>query len=98
MNSTILTYDKIMENYDTSKNKSVKFLTIYEKTAIIGMRKQQLVNGAKTYLTDKKLDIMENINEIVELELKENKLPFMICRPFPNGNNEYWKLEDLIKF
>ena len=91
MNSTILTYDKIMENYDTSKNKSVKFLTIYEKTAIIGMRKQQLVNGAKTYLTDKKLDIMENINEIVELELKENKLPFMICRPFPNGYKEYWK-------
>ncbi len=42
-------YNDINKDYDITKNKSVKFLTIYEKTAVIGLRKQQLANGASTY-------------------------------------------------
>lgn len=98
MNSTVITYNDIIENYDIDKNKSVKFLTIYEKTSIIGLRKQQLVNGAQSYLDEKQLKNIKTIEEIVELEFKENKLPFMLCRTFGNGDKEYWKLEDLIKF
>mgnify|MGYP003974372095 CR=1 FL=1 len=93
MNSEIITYNKAI---DTENRKSVGFLTLYEKTSIIGLRKQQLVNGANSYLTKKELENISNIEEIVEKELKLNKLPFMLCRTMPNGVKEYWKLEELL--
>ena len=89
-------YNDINKNYDITKNKSVKFLTIYEKTAVFGLRKQQIANGASTYLTDNELSNVKNIDDIVDLELKYNKIPFMLCRTYSNGIKEYWKLEDLI--
>ena len=95
MNSEIITYNDTIDNKKNKKN-SVGFLTIYEKTSLIGLRKQQLVNGANTYLTKQELEDISNIEEIVEKEFKLNKLPFMICRTMPNGVKEYWKLEELI--
>lgn len=93
MNSTIVSYNDALK---TNNKKSVNFLTIYEKTSIIGLRKQQLVNGANSYLTDEeKIDIID-IDGIVMMELELNKLPFMVCRVMPNGQKEYWKLEELI--
>jgi hypothetical protein len=92
----IINYNLVNKDYDYTKNKSVKFLTIYEKTSIIGLRKQQLSNGANTYLTDEEAKDVQNIDDIVNLELKYNKIPFMLCRTFSNGIKEYWKLEDLI--
>lgn len=93
MNSTIVSYNDALK---TNNKKSVNFLTIYEKTSIIGLRKQQLVNGANSYLTDEeKIDIID-IDGIVMKELELNKLPFMVCRTMPNGQKEYWKLEELI--
>jgi DNA-directed RNA polymerase subunit K/omega len=93
MNSTIVSYNDALK---TNNKKSVNFLTIYEKTSIIGLRKQQLVNGANSYLTDEeKIDIID-IDGIVMKELLLNKLPFMVCRTMPNGQKEYWKLEELI--
>ena len=94
--SEILTYNKMNENYDPKKNISVKFMTMYEKTSILGLRKQQLANGASSYLDDKLLENITDIEEIAELELKHKKLPFLICRTFANDYKEYWKLEDLI--
>ena len=95
MNSEIITYNDTIDDKKNKKN-SVGFLTIYEKTSLIGLRKQQLVNGANTYLTKQELEDISNIEEIVEKEFKLNKLPFMICRTMPNGVKEYWKLEELI--
>ena len=92
----IINYNQINKDYDYTKNKSVKFLTKYEKTAIFGLRKQQLVNGANTYLTETEAQNTKNIEDIINLELKYNKIPFMLCRTFYNGVKEYWKLEDLI--
>jgi DNA-directed RNA polymerase subunit K/omega len=93
MNSTIVSYNDALK---TNNKKSVNFLTIYERTSIIGLRKQQLVNGANSYLTDEeKIDIID-IDGIVMKELSLNKLPFMVCRTMPNGQKEYWKLEELI--
>ena len=94
--SEILTYNKMNENYDPKNNISVKFMTMYEKTSILGLRKQQLANGASSYLDDKLLENITDIEEIAELELKYKKLPFLICRTFANDYKEYWKLEDLI--
>lgn len=101
MSSQVISFNDINIDYDPSNNISVKFLTIYEKTSILGLRKQQLVNGANHYLTDEEIKNYdgneENILEqIAETELKLKKLPFMICRTFANGLKEYYKLDDLI--
>jgi DNA-directed RNA polymerase subunit K/omega len=94
--SKIVTFNEINKNYDPSKNVSVKFMTIYEKTSILGLRKQQLANGAQSYLDSKLLNNVKDIEEIAHLELKHKKLPFLICRSFNNEYKEYWKIEDLI--
>ena len=93
-NSSIITYNDSIKN--TKKRKSYNRLSIYEKTSIIGLRKQQLVNGSNSYLSEAELQDISDIDEIVMKEFKLNKLPFMICRVMPNGNKEYWKLEELM--
>lgn len=95
MNSEIITYNDTIDDKKYKKN-SVRFITIYEKTSIFGLRKQQLVNGANTYLSKKELEDISNIEEIVQKEYELNKLPFMIRRTMPNGVKEYWKLEELM--
>jgi hypothetical protein len=94
--TSIISYNDMNETYDPLKNISVKFLTIYEKTAILGLRKQQLTNGSNSYLDENILKQTNDIEEIAYLELKTKKLPFIICRTFPNGLKEYFKLDDLI--
>tara|TARA_B100000902_G_scaffold395060_3_gene452791 strand:- start:675 stop:1325 length:651 start_codon:yes stop_codon:yes gene_type:complete len=74
-------------------HKTIPILTKYEKTKILGIRIKQLNNGAKPYIK-----VQENIIDnyiIAMLELKQNKLPFIIQRPIPNNTFEYWKLQDL---
>ena len=29
------------------------------------------------------------------MELEQNKIPFIIRRPLPNGSSEYWRVQDL---
>ena len=93
MNTEIITYNNTIK---TENRRSINFLTLYERTSIIGLRKQQLVNGANSYLTKKELEDISNMEEIVQKELELNKLPFMLCRTMPNGVKEYWKLEELV--
>ena len=69
MNSEIITYNDTIKS---ENRQSFKFLTIYEKTSIFGLRKQQLVNGANSYLTQKELEDVSNITQIVEKEFKLN--------------------------
>jgi DNA-directed RNA polymerase subunit K/omega len=68
-------------------------LTKYEKARILGIRADQLNKGAYPFI-----EVDEHIIDgykIAELELKEKKIPFIIQRPLPGGNCEFWKLEDL---
>lgn len=75
-------------------HKTYPLLSKYEKTRIIGVRVAQLNKGAKVYTTLKRDDIIDN-TLIAEKELQDKKLPFIIMRPIPNNNSEYWKIEDL---
>ena len=95
----IVSYGDITDNYNPAKNKTLKYITCYEKTAVIGMRRQQLADGANTYLTKKEIEDsdIDNKPDYAELEYKLNKLPFIVVRTLPNGAKEYWKLEDLVK-
>ena len=74
-------------------HKTVPILTKYEKARIIGVRASQINSGANIMVKPHKPTFDGYL--IAEQELAENKIPFIIKRPLPNGNCEYWKLQDL---
>ena len=74
-------------------HKTMPLLTKYEKTKILGMRVKQLNSGTNPYVTINE-KIIDNYL-IAQMELEQKKLPFIIQRPLPNNNFEYWKLQDL---
>ena len=74
-------------------HRTIPILTKYEKTKIIGIRLKQLNNGAKPYVTIS--DTILDNNIIVNMELAQKVLPFIVSRPLPNNTYEYWKLQDL---
>lgn len=74
-------------------HKTLPFITCYEKTRIIGERTKQLDDGAKPFIEVDKT-IIDNYLIALQ-EYKEKKIPFIIQRPLPNGNSEYWKFSDL---
>lgn len=80
----------------TSKedHKTYPFLTIYEKTKIIGLRANQLSQGAYPYITVP--EHITSVRDIARLELEQKRLPFIVKRPLPNGKYEYWRLQDLM--
>lgn len=87
-------YHDVLRNYDPSKNSTRNFMTKYEYVKIIGLRAEQLQRGATPYVEFDKTRY--NPMEIAMKELDARKLPFMICRTLPNGEKEYWRLDDMI--
>ena len=73
--------------------KTVPFLTKYERTRVLGQRAKQINSGDTPYL-EVPYDIIDGYL-IAQLELKAKKIPFIICRPIPDGTAEYWRLSDL---
>jgi len=74
-------------------HKTIPMLTKYEKTRILGQRAKQIETGAMTLV-----QVPPNIIDsylIAKLELEQNKIPFIIRRPLPNGGMEYWYVSDL---
>ena len=74
-------------------HKTYPVLSKYEKAKIIGIRVNQLNCGANAFVSEQNLNIDKVL--VVERELKEKKLPFIIKRPIPNGKFEYWNVNDL---
>ncbi len=85
---------EILMNYDTLKESYISkpILSIYEKTTIIGVRAQQISNGAQPLISVPQY--MSDSIKIAELELKMGKTPFILKRTI-GSKNEYWKVEDL---
>lgn len=74
-------------------HKTLPILTKYERARVIGQRAKQIENGCVPFIP-----VPENVISgllIAEMELRENKIPFIIKRPIPNGTFEYWHLSDL---
>ena len=74
-------------------HKTIPILTKYEKTRILGQRSKQIETGAIPLV-----QVPPNIIDsylIAKLELAQNKIPFIIRRPLPNGGMEYWYVSDL---
>ena len=74
-------------------HKTIPFLTKFEMTRVIGIRTTQLDYGADPLIPINNSIIDSKLIAIKELE--QNKLPFIICRPLPNGTIEYWNIKDL---
>ena len=87
----LLTYKNILELIEKTPKKSIPILTKFEKARIMGVRLQQLANGAKPRIDTSGL---RSIEEIVNQELIQRKIPFIIKRSLPNGLSEYWKIEE----
>lgn len=74
-------------------HKTIPILTKYEKTRVLGQRAKQIESGAVSLV-----QVPPNVIDsylIAKLELAQNKIPFIIRRPLPNGGMEYWYVSDL---
>ena len=90
-------YADIMRTYDPSKNITKNILSKYEKVKILGLRAEQLQRGSESLIDWKTCGTPEyNPRVLAEEELKQRKLPFMICRRLPDGTKEYYRLQDMI--
>ena len=83
-----------LKNYEKmlKKNVSMRVLTNYEMTRVLSERSSQLSDGAQPLIPN--VDRYNNAYEIAVEELKQKRIPFIICRPFGN-KTEYFKLNDL---
>ena len=101
--SVLQNYDEILSMTKVIRNangmvidklhRTIPFLTKYEKSRILGQRAKQINSGAYPFVK-----VPENVIDgyiIAELELKQQRIPFIIRRPMPNGGSEYWKVKDL---
>jgi DNA-directed RNA polymerase I, II, and III subunit RPABC2 len=77
------------------KHKSVPYLTVFEKTKIIGFRADQLAKGCKPFINPVPAHVTD-VLEIAALELEQKRLPFILKRPMPDGTFEYIRLRDLL--
>jgi DNA-directed RNA polymerase I, II, and III subunit RPABC2 len=82
--------DTVVDPY----HRSQPFLTLFEKTKILGFRANQLSQGARPYVDVP--EYMTKVIEIAHLELEQRRLPFILKRPMPDGSFEYWRLSDLM--
>jgi DNA-directed RNA polymerases I, II, and III subunit RPABC2 len=72
---------------------TIPILTRYEKTKILGLRAKQINNGSNLFIQIKR-DVIDG-HVIALMELEQKKIPFIIRRPLPNGQSEYWNVKDL---
>ena len=83
------------DNGADKKHKSVMYLTIFEKTKILGFRANQLSQGSKPFINP----LPEHVTDVLEiaaLELEQRRLPYILKRPMPDGSFEYIRLSDLM--
>ena len=88
----IFTVDDLKDKLNSKDRITKPFLTKYERARIIGYRAEQIASN-----TPPCVDIgnLTKAVDIAEKELIERKLPLIIKRTLPNGDTEYWKLEEL---
>jgi|TARA_Y100000389_G_scaffold200323_1_gene240491 DNA-directed RNA polymerase subunit K/omega len=95
-NSDSIVYDKLLSNYKLENHQTNNIMTKYEKANILGVRMEQLAFGSKSTLDDDMIAKLKNVKEIAREELKQKKIPFMICRTLPDKTEEFWRIDDLI--
>ena len=77
---------------DDPQHRTLPLLSKYERTKIIGMRAAQLAAGSAPLVQRGE---QSDPFELATMELNARKIPFIVKRPLPDGQCEYWKLSDL---
>ena len=77
---------------DDPLHRTAPFITKFERARIIGERAKQLDANAEAFV-DVPTTVIDSYT-IAMQEYAEKKIPFIIKRPMPNGDVEYWKLVD----
>jgi DNA-directed RNA polymerase subunit K/omega len=73
------------------------YYTKYEYTVVLGLRMQQLAEGAMPLASIDGMVTSDPVflEEVAKKEIVEKKLPFIIIRSIPNGQSEYWSTSEL---
>mgnify|MGYP001281876873 CR=1 FL=1 len=91
-------FDSIKKTYDEmtkSDKTTTPFLTKYERAKIIGVRAQQIADGAVAMIKVPK-EVSSPI-KIAELELQARKIPLIVRRYFSGGEYyEDWSIEEFL--
>ena len=74
-------------------HRTLPFVTRYERARVIGERAKQINSGSAPFIP---IDATLIDGYLIALqEFEQKKIPFIIRRPLPSGNSEYWRLSDL---
>tara|TARA_A100001015_G_scaffold308260_1_gene405582 strand:+ start:536 stop:1054 length:519 start_codon:yes stop_codon:yes gene_type:complete len=90
----VIDVNETYSHYHKSQRKTSPYLSEYEKTLLVGIRRQHIADGAVPLIDFEQLRLF-TIPEIVDEELRQKKIPLMIRRYLPNHTFEDWRLEDL---
>ena len=71
------------------------FLTLYERTKILSLRASHLAHGDAPFIEVP--EYLTDVYEIAKAELEAKRLPYILKRPLPDGEYEYWRLADLLQ-
>lgn len=83
---------------DPAKAKTLPRMTKYEFDTLIGLRAMHLSRGAPALVDlPPGFKIQSNIEwrRVAIRELREGRMPYMVRRPLPNGEVEFWRIQDL---
>lgn len=85
------------EDIEIKNRTTLPYYTKYEQTALLGIRKQQLADGANPLVEIKGMIQSDPlfIEQVAMKEIYERKLPFIIHRRFASGVSEYWSAGEL---
>lgn len=73
------------------------YYTRYEYVALLGIRTQQLSEGAAPLVSIDGMITSDPrfLENVAKKEIVEKKLPFIVHRRIPNGQSEYWSTTEL---
>jgi DNA-directed RNA polymerase I, II, and III subunit RPABC2 len=85
------------ENIDTTTRITLPYYSKYEFTTLMGMRAQQLSDGAKPMVSLAGLQPShpQFVWKLAQKEIEERALPFIVHRKLPDGVSEYWSTTEL---
>ena len=85
------------ETVDPRVRTTLPYYTKYEYTVLVGLRAQQLADGAKPLVPLSGMDKSSTqfVTKLAQKEIHDQVLPFIVHRRLPNGTSEYWSAKEL---
>lgn len=85
--------NKEIKSFRKKKKITIPVLTKYEKTSILSIRSQQIMDNSPILIDISNIKNLTPYNIALE-ELKQKKIPFKIKRTLPDKTYEIWHIKD----